>query len=130
MALVSCTECQTKISSASKSCPSCGHPVEKNNQIPATQAVISIIAAIGIYWFFFGPGADQQIAAEMKKNSDTVAADAVTQYQIAKNQGDKNMICVQSQMVAAAFLQAKDEPSYKLWKDTSESDCKAAGLSN
>ena len=44
-----------------------------------------------------------------------VAADAVDQYNIAVRQGDKK--CVQVGLVAAAYLQAKNESEYIDWKD-------------
>lgn len=57
-----------------------------------------------------------------------VADDAIAQYEIAKRQGDPIQICVQAGMVAAAWLQAKDEAQYREWKDVEARDCAAAGM--
>ncbi len=57
-----------------------------------------------------------------------VAADAVTQYQITSRSGSAMDKCVQAGLVAAAFLQAKDEPYYKGWKERETADCKAVGV--
>ncbi|MFZ6727379.1 hypothetical protein ACO0K2_17945 [Undibacterium sp. MH2W] len=58
----------------------------------------------------------------------TVAQDAIKQYQIAKRNGSPADACAYATMVSAAFLQAKDEASYKQWKDVEKSDCAAAGV--
>jgi hypothetical protein len=57
-----------------------------------------------------------------------VAADAVAQYGIAKRSGSPVDVCVHAGLVAAAFLQAKDEVSYRIWKQTEKADCTAAGV--
>lgn len=59
---------------------------------------------------------------------DEVANDAVKEYEIANRQGDKMMICVQAGMVAAAYLQAQNEPKYNEWMAIEKSDCRRAGL--
>lgn len=64
----------------------------------------------------------------MRDIENKVARDAVEQYEIAKRQGDPMMVCVQAGMVSAAWLQAKNEPEYKKWKDIEKDDCKKAGL--
>lgn len=58
-----------------------------------------------------------------------VATDAVEQYEMVKrNKGSAMELCVQAGMVTAAFLQAKDEESYKTWKATEKKDCARAGV--
>lgn len=57
-----------------------------------------------------------------------VADDAVIQYNIAKRQGDKIQICVQAGLVAAAYLQAKDEANYNKWQSIKKTDCNNAGI--
>jgi len=37
-------------------------------------------------------------------------------------------VCVHAGLVAAAYLQAKDEENYREWKATEKTDCVAAGL--
>lgn len=57
-----------------------------------------------------------------------VAADAVAQYGIAKRGGDPLQVCAQAGLVVAAFLQAKDEPSYQTWLKTKHDDCAKVGI--
>lgn len=69
-----------------------------------------------------------EIEGEPQSAERRVAADAVRQYRIAEGQGDQMQICVQVGFVAAAFLQAKDEINYRIWKETERQRCRAAGL--
>lgn len=57
-----------------------------------------------------------------------VAADSIAQYEMTKRNGDKIEICVHAGIVAAAFLQAKDEAGYTKWKGIEKADCKRAGM--
>ncbi len=59
---------------------------------------------------------------------EKVLIDAVDQYNIAKRQGDPVQVCVQAGMVAAAYLQEKNESSYQSWKTIEKSDCAHAGM--
>ena len=59
---------------------------------------------------------------------EKVASDAVEQYNIAKRKGSAMDACVQAGMVAAAYLQAKDEAKYGAWLKTKKGDCTSAGL--
>jgi hypothetical protein len=77
---------------------------------------------------FAGGGFDQQVARDMQKIENQVAADSVKEYTIAKRQGDAMQICVQAGMVSAAYLQANDESNYQKWKAIEKTDCKTAGL--
>jgi len=52
----------------------------------------------------------------------------VAQYEIAERQGDKMQICVQAGLVSAAYLQAKNESSYRNWKYIENTACKQAGV--
>jgi hypothetical protein len=93
-----------------------------------------VIGDIGWYgrlfavWFYFGGGLQQQAAKDMRDIERQVADDAVTQYEIAKSSGSAIDRCVHAGMVAAAYLQAKDDVNYKLWKQTEGLDCESAGL--
>ncbi len=71
---------------------------------------------------------DALLDPQMKSITDKVARDAVDQYNIARNGGDKGDICLHAGMVAAAYLQAKDEANYLLWKTKRRNDCDAAGM--
>lgn len=64
---------------------------------------------------------------EMADIEQKVAKDSEEQYTIAKKGGSKIDACVHAGMVAAAWLQAKDEAQYNKWKQVEEADCKAAG---
>lgn len=57
-----------------------------------------------------------------------VAQDAVAQFQIAKRSGDPMQACVHAGLVSAAFLQAKDETSYRKWLAIEKQECTAAGV--
>ena len=65
---------------------------------------------------------------ELSKIEQQVAQDMTEQYNIAKRSGDKMQTCVQAGLVAAAYLQAKDESNYNKWQRTKKRDCKAAGV--
>ncbi len=86
-----------------------------------------VIAGVAV-WYYFGGDLEHEAAKEMGKIEQEVATDSVTEYGIAKRNGNSMDACVQAGFVAAAFLQAKDEASYRQWKDTETLDCKTAGL--
>ena len=73
-------------------------------------------------------GCDAATDMQMDKIHDKAASDVVEQYEIAKRQGDKMMICAQASVVSAVYLQAKDEAKYNEWKAVEKTDCKAAGI--
>ncbi len=126
MALIKCKTCGNQMSKEADVCPSCGHPNKKNPSVIASIFTI-LIVGFGAY-FYFGGGAEQQASSSMQDIENKVAADAVTQYNIAKNQGDKTQVCVQAMGVSAAYLQAKDDSNYNKWKDIEKSNCHTAGM--
>jgi hypothetical protein len=71
---------------------------------------------------------DNEVQKEMNRVEKQVAEDAVKQYEIAKRSGSKMDAYVHAEMVAAAYLQAKDEGSYRKWKAISKADAAAAGM--
>ena len=71
---------------------------------------------------------EQKVQKEMQKVENQVANDAVKQYEIAKKNGSAMDAYVQASMVAAAFLQAKDEENYKKWKEIEKKEAKLAGV--
>lgn len=73
-------------------------------------------------------GCDAATDMQMDKVHNKAASDVVEQYEIAKRQGDKMMICAQASVVSAVYLQAKDEAKYNEWKEIEKADCKAAGI--
>jgi ribosomal protein L40E len=126
MALQACHECGAQISSEAKTCPQCG--VAPKNKTNTASAIIGGIVAVGFIWFYFGGGLEKQAAQDMGKIQIQVARDMVDQYNIAKTSGTPIDVCVHAGMVSAAFLQAKDDYNYALWKRTESRDCDAAGM--
>ena len=114
-----------------------GSPVRTVAQ-PKTQAfAVSTIVTLGLIAAMasFGCGGerDQQTTSTTDSNkvttdSNKVVADAVDQYHIAKRSGTPIDQCVQARVVTAAYLQAKDEDNYKIWKETEATDCGAVGM--
>ncbi|WP_144062021.1 hypothetical protein [Sphingomonas sp. MM-1] len=72
----------------------------------------------------------QQIQSEAdnlnEKIHADVAEDAEEQYYIARRGSDYVQICVQAGMVAAAYLNAKNEFKYREWKDRERLNCKTS----
>jgi hypothetical protein len=93
-----------------------------------TKGIIGIVVFVIMIWFYFGGGLEQQAAEQMQTIENQVAADAVKQYEIAKNSGDAMDAYVQAGIVAAAYLQAKDELNYKKWKDIEKQEANNAGM--
>lgn len=126
MGMKACQECKKEISTDANPCPHCG----KKNPHGSSKIVVFgggfLAVAFGIW--FFGGGVEDQTAQTMAHVEQKVAQDAVSQYQIAKRNGDAMQTCVQAGMVSAAFLQAKDEANYKIWQATEKQDCEKAGV--
>lgn len=124
----------------SKFCDTCGSEasskeIQQNNESQkskqGTKGCLSVVGGIIVFFVFMGfflGGNDPITNHTMQSIENKVAEDAVTQYEIAKNQGDKIQTCVQAGLVSASFLQAKDEENYNKWKAIEKQDCKAAGL--
>lgn len=75
--------------------------------------------------------ANQTLSQPSQSNMDykrdlanRVADDYKSQYQIAKGNGDKARMCALAGLVATAYLNAKDEENYRLWRYYEEKDCK------
>jgi len=68
-------------------------------------------------WYFFLGGIQGSVASDFEE-----------QYEVAKRGGDSIQMCVHAGIVAAAYLQAKDEQSYRRWQETERTDCRAAGV--
>jgi len=73
-------------------------------------------------------GTSSRVSNTLQNIQNKVASDSVSQYNMAKRQGNKIQICVQAGMVSAAYLQANDDYNYNKWKAIEESDCSSAGL--
>lgn len=92
------------------------------------KTIFSVVVFIGILWYFFGGGLEKQAANDMQQIENQVALDAEEQYDIAKRGGDKIQTYVQAGLVAAAYLQAKDETNYNKWKEIEKEEAKNAGM--
>ncbi len=145
-----CTNCGRElVPSGTRKCAVCDAPVPESAYSPrarvvgektsdaarfdkgitiAVRVVAGIVVAIASTWYFFGGGLEQHAAIGMQRIENQVASDSVKQYEIAKRDGSPMDACVHAGMVAAAYLQAKDEPNYQQWKATERADCAAAGL--
>ena len=112
------------------------------NQSEISKAVGAVIGlgvlAFWAYWQF-GGGFEKEVqvqqqqirveaAKEMGRIEKQVASDSEKQYKIAKKNGTPIDACVHAGMVAAAHLQAKNEPAYKKWKGIEKTDCEIAGV--
>jgi hypothetical protein len=71
---------------------------------------------------------DALVNPQMNAITDKVARDAVDEYNMTRLNGDKIEVCVHAGMVAAAYLQAKDQGNYLNWKQTERNDCADAGM--
>jgi DNA-directed RNA polymerase subunit RPC12/RpoP len=97
---------------------------------------VKVIAAVGfvLVWVFVLSDVFTKtnkgivVPGSMQSIQNKVAADAVEQYEIAVRQGDKIQIAVQAGFVCAAYLQAKDEPNYRKWKEIERQAKINAGL--
>lgn len=92
------------------------------------KGIISLIFVIGLLYFFFGGGLENQVANDMEKIENQVALDSEKQYEIAKNSGNAMDAYIHAGLVAAAYLQAKDEVNYKKWKDIEKDEANNAGM--
>lgn len=97
--------------------------MSKEANLGSLKLLVPVLVIAGLVWYFYGGGLQKHTNVELQNISNTVASDAVEQYNIAKRQGDKTQICVQAQLVSAAYLQAKDEANYTKWKTVEKSDC-------
>lgn len=74
--------------------------------------------------------AQQKPTAEdyVKKAHNQVAADKIAEYEIAKGNGDKMKACVLAGIINQAFLSAKDEEHYRIWRGVEKDRCAEAGV--
>ena len=91
-------------------------------------AILFFLAALFAAWWQFGGGAvnHPDLFGLMPGYRNKGADDAMAQYNLAKQQGDKAKVCEQAGVVAAAFLQAQDQNGYNQWKAIEAVDCSAA----
>ncbi|HEX8615694.1 MAG TPA: zinc ribbon domain-containing protein [Telluria sp.] len=127
MSLIACSSCGEKISKKAAACPKCGHPNPTANHLSGGSVLGGLfIAGLAIWWM--ASGHESATNRELDKAYGKVASDSVEQYQIAKRGGDKMQACVHAGLVAASYLQAKDESKYREWQSVERTDCKRAGV--
>ena len=90
--------------------------------------IFGSIVAIGLAFYFFGGGLEKQTEKSMQQIEKQVANDAVEQYEIAKRSGSAMDAYVHAGLVAAAYLQAKDEANYKKWREIEKEEAVRAGV--
>ena len=89
------------------------------NGAAAVKGFFTLLIVGAIIWYLVSPLNSQRRHEK----------DAVDQYDIVKRHGSSQIeICVDAGLVSAAFLQAKDEDKYKVWKAKEQQECAAAGL--
>lgn len=91
-------------------------------------AFVGLLLSGAALWFCFGGGLERQAAKDKQRIENQVAADAVKQYEIAARNDSAVDRCVQAGIVSAAYLQAKDEENYRIWKTKEVHDCDVAGF--
>lgn len=70
-----------------------------------------------------------QTKEEYKQHlANSVAADKIAEYEIAKGNGDKMKACVLAGIINQAFLTAKDEEHYGIWRGVEKDRCAEAGV--
>jgi hypothetical protein len=109
-----CSNCGKEVSKNSK-CQNCGFKAKKKRGIMKSLLIAIGFVLVAIY--FVGGGIETHVAYDFEE-----------QYNIAKRQGDPMQVCVQAGLVAAAYLQAKDDGNYNKWKAQEKKDCNKAGL--
>ncbi len=100
--------------------------------------VVSIAVAVGVWWYSqqsyrsrvnqMTQDIRERAKEEMGRIHQQVASDAIAQYQITKRNGTAMDAFVQAGVVAAAFLQAKDEANYQKWKAIERQEAARAGI--
>lgn len=107
---------------------------DKTSKITVKNVLIVAVVFYLLYYFLGGGQDDfnksiiEQGASLNQEISNTVAKDAEEKYYIAERNGDKMEIYVHAGIVAAAYLQAKDEENYKKWKTIEEEKKRDAGI--
>lgn len=100
---------------------------KKKHPVIAGILTIAILLIAGSY--FFGGGVEKQALKSTESLYSKVAADQEESYRIAKESGSAIDAYVQAGIVAAGYLQAKDEVNYKKWKAIEKEEAKLAGMS-
>ena len=91
MAIVTCKDCKSEISTDAKVCPKCGATISAPPNIIG--ALIGLSVTAFMLWFFFAGGIESKVSTDAEK-----------QYEIAKKSGGPMDACVQAGFVSAAYF--------------------------
>lgn len=89
---------------------------------------IAAVIAMAFIGYMISGGIDDQVQRDLDNISSSVARDAEKQYEIAVKNGEHMDAYLQAGLVAAAYLQAKDEGNYKKWKKIEKEAGKKVGI--
>lgn len=123
MITVKCEHCGKDVSVDESSCPPCEHSDKKDYCLSTGQQVFYFIIAIsillsvviGLNWHF----ENKKFDIHKQRISE-----ALEQYNIAKQSGEHNRICLHARMLTSTYLQANDEDKYQHWKAIEEDECR------
>lgn len=115
---------------------------DKDSNQQASPILIGILFIVGAVYYFSGAYEENQkyelnermneIHAKAAQNLNEiqvkVANDAVDQYILAKRNGNAMDAYIQAGIVAASYLQVKDEANYIKWIEIRDKEARAAGL--
>jgi ABC-type molybdate transport system substrate-binding protein len=101
--------------------------------------LLLLLAGVAVIYISLSSSMDEankQVNAQVQTSSarslqeieEQVAQDAVKQYEIVHRSGSAIDRCVHAGIVAAGFVQAKDEANYQVWKGIQRRECKRAGM--
>ena len=122
-----CPTCQSETSVFDENCSRCDAPNGALRRGLAWKAAAGVVLAAGLAVYFLGGPSAPTRRVDMSDIYQQVSSDAKAQYMIAKRQGDAIPVCAHAGLVAAAYLQAQDESSYRQWKSIESDDCAKAG---
>ena len=94
----------------------------------AIGGIIGLGIFLYIFYNMFLGGAEREAAQTMREIENQVAQDSIVQYNIAKRNGSQMEVCTYAGMVAAAWMQAKNEAEYARWRQIQSQECRAAGI--
>jgi hypothetical protein len=143
MALVSCPECSKEVSSQAVACPHCGLPLGKAHASnvsasqpskPANWAGIRVMFYLLIFVGFTLLCAyrmneiNHPTDKSRQQDTDQITADAIREYEIARQSGNASEAYVHAAAVAEAFLQAHDQANYQKWVNIRRTEALRAGV--
>ena len=156
MKKIECKSCGSQFPKELAACPRCGAPNKAiDNRMLILSFICIIIALVGaVLWFNINhslkgevrhdinhtpeklaqpvqtsPIADERAQPAHKPDvtdDNARALAAIDDYNTYKSAGNKALMCSYAIVVSSAFLQAKNDTNYKIWRAQSKIDCDAA----